>query len=156
MTGAPCLGQTLNCIGHLDIGYKPGLSHTHHSVWSPGSALDRNPPVPYQWKRLHQVHAFPQMGHDIPVNFPPETSFKIHNIQALSHLSTLPSHHASSHRHHSVCIKALAPGRVSEFLEKNKCILSCRMKHCPPPPPYYHMSTFPARKEARKIKAMPL
>lgn len=70
------------------------------------------------------------------------------------HISALPSHHASSHRPHSVCIKALAPGRVSEFFEKNKCILSDRMKHCPPPPPYYHMSTFPARKGARKTQVI--
>lgn len=92
MTGAPCLGQTLNCIGHLDVRHKPGLSQTHHSVWSPGI-------VPWTGihqsiineKGSHQVHAFPQMGPDIPVNFPPETGFKIHNIQALSHLrSPLP------------------------------------------------------------------
>lgn len=154
MTGAPCLGQTLSCIGHLDFRYKPGLFRTHHSGWSPGIVLGTGIHQSIiNEKGSHQVHAFLQMGPDIPVNFPPETGFKIHNIQALSHLP-LPSHHASSHRHHSVCIKALAPGRVSEFLEKNKCILSYRMKHCPPPPPYYHMSTFPARKEARKTQVI--
>lgn len=72
-------------------------------------------------KGSHQVDAFLQMGQGIPINFPPETSFKIHNIQTL-HISplSLPPRQQPSRMRGSVCSKALTPGRAQEFLKEEQ------------------------------------
>lgn len=139
-------------MGHLDKRCKPGLPGTPRRTATQHSALDGAESTrPLSVKRALTKEPFPQMGHGIPVHFPQRQVIKSlpsrhFHFSPLSLPTTPPATHALL----SVQKGMSSRESFSNFSRKNKCILLYRMKS--PPPPCFHMSTFPVRRKGQKNK----